>query len=80
MICCQEVLKVWDLAHNIEVFSVQQNWQGCWVNKTKSLLWTENTLGVYEIGYDKNKRIKMKEVATKYLDEKITSACYFPNF
>jgi hypothetical protein len=50
------------------------------VSKTKCLLWRENILGVYEIGYDKNKRIKLKEVATKYLDEKITSASYFPNF
>jgi hypothetical protein len=60
MLCCEEVLKVWDLAKNVEAFSVPQAWQGCWVNKTKCLLWKDNVLGVYEIGYDKNKRIKLK--------------------
>jgi hypothetical protein len=61
MLCTKEQLKIWDLAKNTEVFSLLEDWSGCWVQKNKCLLWKENVLGIYEIGYDKQKRIKMRQ-------------------
>lgn len=49
---------------------------GCWAKKNKCLLWRENELGVFQIGYDKSKNIKMKLVDSKRFEDKITEACY----
>lgn len=44
---------------------MEDKWSGGWVKKNKCLLWRENELGFFQIGYDKNKQIKMKNIDYK---------------
>lgn len=69
-------VQVWDLAKNEEVYRLEESWSGCWVRKNRCLLWRENELGFYQVGYDKSKNIKMKGEGSKKFEDKITEACY----
>lgn len=49
---------------------------GCWAKKNKCLLWRENEVGSYQIGYDKNKNIKMKYIDSRKFEDKVVEASY----
>lgn len=73
-------LAIWDLAKNEKIYELEERWAGCWVRKNKCLLWRENELGLFEVGSDAKGRTRMKQAATKYFEDKITSAMYRTSF
>jgi U3 small nucleolar RNA-associated protein 12 len=76
MIVESEEVSIWDLAKNEKIHRVEEKWLGCWVKKSKCLLWRENELGIFEVGADAKGRVKMRQSGNKYFEDKITSAMY----